>query len=132
MHVYEMPRCKVHNGCKQEKKVDIKTVHEDGVLIVSISGKVDGMASAHLEEFLTALLDKGENRIILDLKDVYYISSGGLRVVLMVTKRLYGQGKIILVRLQSEVREVFEMTGFDTIVPICEDLKIAKLEMESV
>jgi anti-anti-sigma factor len=114
------------------RTVDIKTTMQEGVQILSVSGKIDGMASAELETILTELLDKGEQKLIVDMKDVYYLSSSGLRVILVATKRLHEKGKIVLTRLQQDVREIFEMTGFDTIVPIHDELDTAKEEMRSI
>jgi anti-anti-sigma factor len=89
---------------------------EEGVLTVAVDGKIDGATAPDLESRLVEWLDQGENRIVLDLREVYYISSAGLRVVLMGAKRLQNKGRLVLAGLKPEVKEIFEMAGFDTIL----------------
>lgn len=57
--------------------------------------------------------------MVIDFQDLDYISSAGLRVILKTTKDLKRvDGKIILYSMQDYVREVFEISGFDTFLPI--------------
>jgi stage II sporulation protein AA (anti-sigma F factor antagonist) len=96
--------------------MNIESKKEDGILTVSVDGKIDGASSPELENRLVAWLDEGETKVILDLQEVYYISSAGLRVVLMGAKRLQNKGRLVLAGLKPEVKEIFEMAGFDTIL----------------
>jgi anti-sigma B factor antagonist len=96
--------------------MNIQSKKEDGVLTVAVDGKIDGATSPELESRLVDWLDQGETKIILDLQEVYYISSAGLRVVLVGAKRLQNKGRLVLAGLKPEVKEIFEMAGFDTIL----------------
>jgi anti-anti-sigma factor len=89
---------------------------EEGVVTISVEGKIDGATAPDLEGPLVEWLDQGETKIILDLQEVYYISSAGLRVVLLGAKRLQNKGRLVLAGLKPEVKEIFEMAGFDTIL----------------
>jgi anti-anti-sigma factor len=110
--------------------VDVRVETENGIKVVALSGSLDAMTSPRLEGTLGDLLDKGTTELILDLDGLSYISSAGLRVILQVAQELYRKGKIIITRPQNEIREILEMTGIDTIVPIHDKLETAKDEMQ--
>jgi anti-anti-sigma factor len=85
----------------------------DGVLIVAPVGRVDSTTSEALERSLLRRLEQGERRLVLDLAGVEYISSAGLRVLLMLAKRLQQPpGALVLCALADGVRQVFELAGF--------------------
>ena len=68
---------------------------------------------------LTKNVQKGSRSLIIDFKDLDYISSAGLRVILKATKALKREdGKIMLCDMQDYVKEVFEIAGFDSFLPI--------------
>ncbi len=106
--------------------MNIKSKKEEGILTVSVDGKIDGATSPELESQLKDWLDQGETKVILDLQEVYYISSAGLRVVLMGAKRLQNKGRLVLAGLKPEVKEIFEMAGFDTILDFYDQPGTAK------
>ena len=83
----------------------------DGICLMSISGRIDSNYSVDLEKALNRAVDE-YSRIIMDLKDAEYISSSGMRVLLAVKKTLREKnGEIILISLQPVVRDVFEIAG---------------------
>jgi anti-sigma B factor antagonist len=83
----------------------------DGICLMSISGRIDSNYSVDLEKALNKAVDE-YSRIIMDLKDAEYISSSGMRVLLAVKKTLREKnGEIILISLQPVVRDVFEIAG---------------------
>jgi anti-sigma B factor antagonist len=64
-------------------------------------------------------MENGTQRMILDFQELDYISSAGLRVILKATKNLKGaEGKLVLCAMQDYVKEVFEISGFDSFLPI--------------
>lgn len=86
---------------------------QDGSLVVVPSGRVDSNSSSELERALVALTGSGETRIVVDLAEVEYISSAGLRVLLMVAKKLQdAKGRLVLCAMPESVRLVFELAGF--------------------
>jgi len=88
----------------------------DGALIVAPSGRVDSVSSSELERALVGHLGAGESRVVVDLAQVEYISSAGLRVLLMTAKKLKdADGRLVLCAMPESVRLVFELAGF---VPI--------------
>jgi len=94
---------------------------EKDVLVISLKGRLDAVTTPLLEKDLTELMAGGERFLVLNLKDLEYISSAGLRAILAATKRLKEkQGKLLLASLRSVVREVFDISGFSSIIPVFE------------
>lgn len=86
---------------------------EGDFLIASISGRIDAVTSAELEKTLISKLDAGEGKFMVDMKDVEYISSAGLRVFLLIAKKLNTQkGKLVFYNLQKMIDDVFKVSGF--------------------
>lgn len=93
--------------------LEIKKELNDTVLTVSTIGRINSITAGELENTLKESYDS-VSKIILDFKDLEYISSAGLRVVLAAYKAMTGN---LVVRNSSKgVMEVFEMTGFTNIV----------------
>ncbi|MBR3157687.1 MAG: STAS domain-containing protein [Atopobiaceae bacterium] len=84
---------------------------DGGTLVASISGRINTATAPQFEKELIPALD-GVEELILDMTDLLYISSAGLRVILTAQKVMARQGNMVLRNLKPEVYEVFEMTGF--------------------
>ena len=87
----------------------------EGNLTVSLAGRLDTTTAPDFEKFLSDNLP-GVNALTLDCKELVYVSSAGLRVILSAQKRMKGAMK--LVNVCELVMEVFEMTGFADILVI--------------
>ena len=99
---------------------------DKGALVISLKGRLDSITSPMLEKDLTDLMASGERFLVMDLGDLEYISSAGLRSILVVVKRLKEkQGKLLLASLKGVVREAFEISGFSTIIPVFESVDSA-------
>lgn len=84
----------------------------DGVVIVAPTGRLDVNTSAELEKRLLDRVAAGETRFVIDLARVEYISSAGLRVLLLLAKQLKARsGRLALSSLGPAVRQVFELAG---------------------
>ena len=86
-------------------------------LTISLSGALDTENAPKLEEVMNESLT-GVTSLIIDLKDLNYISSSGLRVLLMASKTMNRQGPMVVKNPNEVVSEVFEFTGFDDILTI--------------
>ena len=84
---------------------------------IAIEGNVDTVTAPELEAAIAALPATLE-RLILDFAAVDYVSSAGLRVLLAADQRLSASGALILRNVNPDVREVFEMTGFDELLTL--------------
>jgi anti-anti-sigma factor len=93
--------------------MDIAETRQGLVFVVAPAGRADSTTSDALEQALTKAIDAGELRLVVDLEGVSYISSAGLRVLLIVAKRLKTQrGTLVLCALTDAVRQVFDLAGF--------------------
>lgn len=96
---------------RQETRADI--------LILGPVGRLDSNSSPALEKVIVEELAAGRQRLVFDLSGMDYISSAGLRVILLAGKKLRAsQGKMVLVGMQDLVKEVFEMSGFLTLFAV--------------
>jgi len=82
--------------------------------LVDINGRVDSYTSPQLSDTLREITNKNIFKIILDLSDVSYVSSAGLRVFIDIQKtcKKSNQGEVILVNIPQRVYETLELAGF--------------------
>lgn len=92
---------------------------ENNVVILKITGRLDAESSILAEKQVRDILDGGKTRILFDFGELEYISSAGLRVILMAIKDLRTKdGKVVLCALNEYVQEVFDVSNFASIIPI--------------
>lgn len=93
----------------------IEFQHENGVTIAVLSGRLDSATSPAAEQELTTELEHSIG-FLIDLAEVEYVSSAGLRVFLMLAKRARTQAVALgLCSLREEVEEIFDISGFLTL-----------------
>jgi anti-anti-sigma factor len=86
--------------------------HAGEVCVVSISGRIDSSNAAELLDRLNKLLSSGEKKILIDFKDVLYLTSAAFRVLLVATDEAErNAARVVLCGLLGQVRELFEMGG---------------------
>ena len=102
--------------------MEIKKISEGSALTVSISGRLDAGNALQLDKDLNATLG-GVDDLTVDLADLEYISSAGLRTLLKIQKRMDKQGAMRIKNVRENVREVFDMTGFSNFLTFAEDKK---------
>lgn len=93
-----------------------KTV-EDSTLILKLEGRLDTTTAPELEAEVRASLD-GVKKLVLDMEELAYLSSAGLRVILGAQKQMNRQGEMVVRHVCDTVLEVFEVTGFTDILTI--------------
>lgn len=99
--------------------MDFANEHVGDVLVVKIAGRLDSSTAQGAEDNFAQLLGKHSPHLALDMSQLDYISSAGLRVLLVVAKKLQqAKGKMVLFGLVPNVREVFSISGFDKIFTI--------------
>lgn len=108
--------------------MDITEARRDGFLILTVTGRVDASNASNLEKTLLNAIDGGERRIVVDCAPLEYISSAGLRALLLAAKRLTaGGGSIALAALRDEIKEIFDVAGFSVIFQIFPSISDALL-----
>lgn len=90
---------------------------ENEKLTISINGRLDTITAPELEAYINNYIDEIKE-LVFDLKDMEYTSSAGLRVFLMTSKKMASRGEMIIENVQSDVMEVFEITGFSDFLTI--------------
>ena len=94
------------------------TKKNDGAeLTMLLSGRLDTVTAPELEQELKKSLDEVTD-LVLDMEDLEYISSAGLRVLLSAQKKMTKQGSMKLVHVNTTILEIFEVTGFTDILTI--------------
>ena len=98
--------------------MEVHAEREGGILITRAEGRVDGTNAREFEEALHAAIGEDDRLLIMDLQDLSYISSAGLRAFLMIAKKLQARGgKLVVCSLADTINEVFEISGFSRIIP---------------
>ena len=99
--------------------MEITVTQKQNVSVVALKGRLDVITSNDLNVVLMAEIERGARMMVVDFKEVDYVSSSGLRVLLQARKRLKSLGgTLILSGVKDFVREVLTAVGFDTIFPI--------------
>jgi anti-anti-sigma factor len=91
----------------------------DGVFEMRPQGRIDSATGPAFEKDVLAQIDDGQRRLLLDFGELQYISSAGLRIVLLAAKKMKtAGGKLALCSLNPQITEVFEISGFARILDI--------------
>ncbi len=97
--------------------MEISTERKGNVLVVTTEERIDGINARAFQDALQAAIDDDDRVVILDLRQLTYISSAGLRVILLVARTLQRQdGNLAVCSLSGPVLEVFQISGFDQII----------------
>lgn len=90
--------------------------------ILSPAGRLDSHSAPGFEQEVLAAVAGGTTRMLIDFSKVQYISSAGLRIVLIAAKKLKAAGgKLALCSLNASIAEVFKVSGFGSILDIHPD-----------
>jgi anti-sigma B factor antagonist len=94
--------------------IDITSRDEGEIKVIVIEGKLNTGASPDAEAFINDLIDDGATKVLLNLEELDFISSTGLRVILATGKKLTELGgKLVLCSPNHTVSDVFRMSGFN-------------------
>ena len=99
--------------------MEINTEKTDRCVIVGLSGRLDTTNYSLLETALRELIEGPQNKILIECSGLDYVSSSGLRVLLMALKKItLLKGRFVLCGLQRSIHEIFEVSGFISIFEI--------------
>ena len=109
--------------------MDITKRESGSVKILDLNGSLDTDTAPDAESYLNSLIQEGADKILLNLENLDYISSAGLRVFLATAKQLKSSGgELRLSNLNETVQEIFDMSGFSTILSVRDQESQALLE----
>jgi anti-anti-sigma factor len=101
--------------------MDIAVKKESNALVVTVSGRMDAVTAPEFEKGIAGFIAQGEKAFVINLSGLEYISSAGLRSILVSARHLKELGgKIIFSGLQGHVKEVFAVSGFLGIFKVCD------------
>lgn len=96
----------------------IETIKEENRIILKVEGRIDTNTSREFQSELLLALQK-QNEVIADLNEVDYVSSAGLRAMLIAYKAALGrEGSFSLRNVHSNVKEILDMSGFSRFIHI--------------
>ena len=93
--------------------MEVKITEKDNVMTAQLIGRLDTAVSQQVATELQPVIDNADKTLVLDCKELAYISSSGLRIFLTIRKAAAAKsGKVIVRDISPEIRQVFMMTGF--------------------
>jgi anti-anti-sigma factor len=101
--------------------MEIHEYHQDGILVMRISGQVDSTTAPTLSDKLDAVINEGHAHLVLDLSEVPYMSSAGLRALSIALKTVRAPdigGDVCLTCLTKTVAHAFRISGFNQVFSI--------------
>lgn len=115
--------------------MDLKPIHQGSATVLSPAGRIDHATADAFQAALQPHLDHcraGQVPIVLDMGGLDYISSVGLRVLMMAARQVkVQQGRIVICGLTPLVKEVFEISRFNLVFELFEDRRAAIAAVES-
>jgi anti-sigma B factor antagonist len=108
----------------------IRIDKKDSLIIIFVSGDINAVTCEKLQEKIDELITNGNKHLLLDLAEVDYISSAGLRIILATAKRLYNSGIFAVSRPKPTIREILEMVGLANIIAIYDTLEAARKNLK--
>ncbi|MXX38906.1 MAG: STAS domain-containing protein [Gemmatimonadetes bacterium] len=112
--------------------VQVKWERKDGILIAMLIGHIDSSNADRFQRIVESGIDAEDQALILDFERVFFISSAGLRVSLVISRKFNESGKKFGVcTLSDPIRNVLAISGFDQIIPIYESRDAAINAFES-
>ena len=99
--------------------MELNHVREDENIVITIKGRLDAASSPEAANAINRIMQEDCSRVLFNFSELDYLSSGGLRVILGVAKDLKRKGgKLVLCSLNPFVKEIFVVSGFESLIPI--------------
>ena len=96
-----------------------QSTSDSGILTLTLSGRLDADTAAAFGDTLGGCIDRGDRKIIFDLGALEYVSSVGLRALIVGQKRLASLGgRIVLCAVRPQILKLLEIAGFTSIFPV--------------
>jgi len=98
----------------------------DGKVVLHVAGRMDAESAAHFEAQCVSCISEGISSLVVDLGDLSYVSSMGLRSFVAIGQKLKGKGgELRICRLTGLARQVFEITRLNQVFPIYDSVESA-------
>jgi len=95
--------------------------------VIKVKGRIDSATAPNFGAALNSLTDQGRYHIVIDMSDVEFISSAGLRVLITTQKtcKRYNRGELVLAQVPANILAALELAGFNILFKIFDDLLTA-------
>lgn len=104
--------------------MEIIQSQKNGIVCVTIKGRMDARLSSELERTIEGILKSGQTHLLFDLSALKYLHSSVLRVILNTIKTLnHKKGKVVLCCLRGYVKEIFEVNRFKCTITITDSVE---------
>lgn len=105
--------------------------HQNDIRLLNLSGRFDAHTAEQVETFLHDKIEAGHRKFVLNMQNVDFIDSAGLRVILVTVRDLRDQhqGELNIAGLQPAVRRVFEISGLINVLQIFSDTETATVNL---
>ncbi len=112
--------------------LEITEIKTPPIITLELKGRMDAITSDQLDGTISTLLAQRETQFVIDFSQLEYISSSGLRVLLMAAKKLKNaDGQLILCSLHDQIKTICDISGFSSIFSIVHSRKEALNRHES-
>jgi anti-anti-sigma factor len=102
----------------------IEEVMQNNICVVRVTGRLDATTAPELDQAVVQIIEQGKHKMVFDLTHLEYVSSAGLRIFLVVAKKLKVlNGELSLAGLQGNIKEVIEISGFPSILPCYDSME---------
>ncbi len=104
----------------------------EGIHRIRLAGRMDMAGTQQIEIKLSGMTASPRKAVVIDLEEVTFLASIGIRSLLMAAKGVHGRGgKIVLVGASPMIRKVLETAGLDTLIPLFDDVAAAQAAVVS-
>lgn len=112
--------------------MEVKVTVQDGIAVLELAGRMDATTAPEFSGASQTILAEGNTRLIVDMTQLEYVSSAGLREILGLVKRIKAlSGKLAFCGLKPVVAEVFRISGFSAIMTVCDSRQDAIKALEA-
>ena len=106
--------------------IEVTEERDNGVLVLLPAGRLDSTNATDFETVVIDHVSNGEQNLVVDFSRLVFISSSGMRVLLIAAKKLNSSnGKLVLCTMPDHIQEIFHVSGFDQIIAICTSRPLA-------
>ncbi len=106
--------------------LELSEREEQGWSVLAVKGRLDSVTAERFSAQCATWLDAGRANVVLDLSGLEYVSSAGLSSILGAAKRVQARsGRLAVAGLKGLVKEIFAISGFETVLPTYTDVETA-------
>ena len=99
--------------------VEIRRIDREAVAVLEVAGRLDVTTSSRLDDAINGVFDTNYRALVIDCSGLKYVSSSGLRVLLLAARRFgTADGRLVLCGVEGPIRKVFDISGFSSIFSI--------------